>query len=89
MSRMFEYVCLQSFSKRFPNYVNDDQNYLLIYDSIIEFLNEKNEYYKGNNGKARDWIRKIKKTIERESKNLDHKFNKCLDEYSNLLGKFT
>ena len=72
------------FNKRYPNFVNEDQNYLIIKKSVMSFLSQKDEEYKGKNSKARNWIKKIKNTIERESRNLDHKFNKCFNVFTNL-----
>lgn len=76
------------FNKRYPNFVNEDQDYLIVKSSLINFLSQRDEEYKGKNSKARNWIRKIKSTIERESKNLDHKFNKCFKDYKELLCEF-
>lgn len=76
------------FDKRYPNFINDDQDFLIVKNSLMSFLSQEDETYKGINSKARKWIRKIKNTIERESKNLDHKFNKCFNEYNSLLSEF-
>lgn len=76
------------FLKKYTNYVNDDQDYLNIKESVISFLDIEDEKYKGKNSNSRKWIRKIKSTIERESKNLDHKFNKCFSDYQDILIEF-
>lgn len=76
------------FNKRYPNFVNEDQDYLIVKSSLISFLSQMDEEYKGKNSKVRNWIRKIKNTIERESRNLDHKFNKCFNDYNSLLSEF-
>lgn len=76
------------FIKKYPNYVNDDNDYLNIKERIISFLDNVDQEYKGKNANSRKWIKKIKDTIERESKNLDHKFNKCFLDYQDILNDF-
>lgn len=76
------------FNKIYFNYVNDDAIYSDVKQSIINFLETEDEKYKGKSSKHRDCISKFKNTIERESKNLSHKFNKCLIDYDNILAEF-
>ena len=76
------------FDKRYHSFIDEDKDCLTIKNRLISFLDQESITYKGKNSKARKWINKIKDTIERESKNLNHKFNKCLEDYSSLLSEF-
>lgn len=72
----------------FPNYVDEDKDYKMVIDPLLDFIKSKDEEYKGKNKNARNWLDKIKGDLERQSTSCEHKFNYCFKKYEKYLSNF-
>ena len=76
------------FLQYYPNFSSEDTDFINVKQGVINYLETEDIKYKGINKNARRWINKIKDTIERESVNLNHKFNKCYVEFNEIIEAF-